>query len=105
MPQVLMFDLDLTHTRSAGITMLTVIITVSLVPPGILVGGPTGACRRFLSVPLVLSVSLSCSCDTLYVHPGSAMKLCVLRDRGLELTASLFADHPLASSVILASES
>ena len=39
MPQVLMFDLDLTHTRSAGITMLTVIITVSLVPPGILVGG------------------------------------------------------------------
>ena len=70
MPQVLRSEVDLTHTRSSGIAMLTVIITASLVPPDILVGGRTGACRRFLSVPLVLSVSLSCSCDPLYVHPG-----------------------------------
>ena len=105
MPQMLRSEVDLPRAWSSGISTLTVIIAVSVVPPDIVAGGPMGACRRFLSVQLALSVSLSCSCDTLYVHPGSAMKLCVLRDRGLELTASLFADHPLASSVILASES
>ena len=99
MPQLLRSEVDLPRAWSSGISTLTVIIAVSVVPPDIVAGGPMGACRRFLSVQLASPFM------QLYVHPGSAMKLCVLRDRDLELKASHFVDHPFAASVILASES
>jgi hypothetical protein len=52
MPQMLRSEVDLPRAWSSGISTLTVIIAVSVVPPDIVAGGPMGACRRFLSVQL-----------------------------------------------------